>query len=214
MIFVTTRTGKITENIFAVSAVMVNMFVVRYGSSTICIDTGMGSGNIRRGLMKLGVAPESVSHVFLTHSDTDHAGCIGLFKNAKLCLSKNEEQMVIGKTPRKGSRFNRPINRDYILLEDGEEIHIGDMTVKAIDTPGHTRGSMSYLINGVYLFVGDTMALMGNKVRTFPGFINMDTETEKASIRKLAKLTGIKMMFTAHSGYTNDFSNAIKEWQV
>ena len=72
---------------------------------------------------------------------------------------------------------------------------------------------MSYLVNGEYLFAGDAMALMRNKVHTFPGFINMDTESEKGSIRKLAKLTGIKMMFTAHSGYTSDFTNAIKEWQ-
>lgn len=214
MIFVTTRTGKITENIFAVSAGMVNMFVVRYGDNTICIDTGMGKSNIKRGLTRLGVAPESVSHVFLTHSDTDHAGCIDLFKNAKVLLSKNEEQMITGKTHRNGSRYNKPINREYTLLEEGEAVQIGDITVKGMETPGHTPGSMTYLVNGEYLFVGDTMALMGDKVRTFPGFINMDTETEKASIRKLAKLTGIKMMFTAHSGYTVDFSNAIKEWKV
>lgn len=213
MIFVSTRTGKITNNIFAVNAIMVNMFIVKYGEDTICIDTGMGSNNIKRGLKKLDIDPDAISHVFLTHSDYDHTGCIDLFMNADIFLSRKEEQMITGKTRRSGGRYNSPINRKYTLLDEGESVQIGNISVKGIETPGHTPGSMSYLVNGEYLFVGDTLALIGNKAHNFPSFINMDTSTERESITKLSGLRDIKMMFTAHSGYTSDFSHAMNKWK-
>lgn len=214
MLFVPIKTGKITDNIFAVKAMMVNMFVIKYGDSVICIDTGLGNSIIKMGLKKLDIDPATVSHVFLTHSDYDHAGCIGLFKNAKVFLSKNEEQMIKRKKSRAfGVKYNSPINREYALLEDDEVVQIGDISIKGIETPGHTPGSMSYLLNGEYLFVGDTMALIGNRIHNFPFFINMDTSTQKKSIKKLSGLKNVKLMFTAHSGYTEDFFNAIKSWQ-
>lgn len=40
----------------------------------------------------------------------------------------------------------------------------------------------------------------------------MDTTTQKESIKKLAKLKDIEMMFTAHSGYTDNFTDAMKPW--
>lgn len=214
MIFVPIKTGKITDNIFAVKAMMVNMFVVKYGDNTICIDTGLGSRVIKRGLKSLDIDPDTVSHIFLTHSDYDHAGCIDLFKNAEIFLARKEEQMITHRKARAfGMHYNDPIKRKYGLLDNDEVVQIGDITVRGIETPGHTPGSMSYLINGEYLFVGDTMALIGNRVQHFPSFINMNTSTQKESIRKLSGLKDIKLMFTAHSGYTEDFSIAIKRWQ-
>lgn len=74
MIFVASKTGRITESIYAINAGIVNMFIVKYGNNTICIDTGNGGGSITRGLKGLSVDPGEVSHIFLTHSDSDHAG--------------------------------------------------------------------------------------------------------------------------------------------
>ncbi len=213
MMFVNTKTGQVNEHIFAVNAMVSNLFIIRYGDSTVCIDTGVGKGIVRRGMKKIGIAPEAVSHVFLTHSDTDHTGCIDLFKNAELFLSGKEEQMITRRTQRSRGSYNRPINRGYTLLEEGDTVQIGEISVKGIETPGHTTGSMSYLVNGKYLFVGDTLSLNKDKVQIFPAFINMDTETQKESIRKLSRLKNVKMMFTAHSGYTRDFANAMKAWQ-
>ncbi len=212
MMFVNIKTGQVNEHIFTVNAMMSNLFIIKYGDSTICIDTGVGKGLVARGLKKLGIDPEKVSHVFLTHSDTDHTGCIGLFSNAELYLSSKEEQMITRRTRRTKGSYNKPISREYKLLGEDDTIQIGEISVRGIETPGHTPGSMSYLVNGKYLFVGDTLSLNKDKAQTFPAFINMDTRTQMESIRKLAGLRNVKMMFTAHSGYTKDFESAMKAW--
>ena len=214
MIFIPVSSKKISDNIFAVRSKIVNMFVfIDEDGNTICIDTGLGEGCIKRQLRKLGIECSDVSNIFLTHSDYDHAGNIGLFQNAKIHLSADEEQMINGTTPRAfGKRYNSGINRSYELLHDGDIVQIGKIKVQGIATPGHTPGSMSYLVNDSYLFVGDTASLINNKVHTFPAFINKDTKTQKESIKKLANLKNVKMMFTAHSGYTTDFYGSMAKW--
>jgi hypothetical protein len=41
----------------------------------------------------------------------------------------------------------------------------------------------------------------------------MDYETQKESIRKLARLQNIGWVFTGHSGYTDDFKRAFDYWK-
>lgn len=51
--------------------------------------------------------------------------------------------------PTDGSQFDR-------LLSDGERLHAGSITVRAISTPGHTPACMSYLIDDA-VFTGDAL---------------------------------------------------------
>ncbi|WP_188884071.1 MBL fold metallo-hydrolase [Halarchaeum grantii] len=45
-------------------------------------------------------------------------------------------------------------DRDYETIADGETLHVGDVDVKAIHTPGHTTGMTTYRVGNV-LFTGD-----------------------------------------------------------
>lgn len=45
-------------------------------------------------------------------------------------------------------------------LEDGQELHFGKHTIKAIHTPGHTSGCLSYHIENM-LFTGDALLVRG-----------------------------------------------------
>jgi glyoxylase-like metal-dependent hydrolase (beta-lactamase superfamily II) len=47
-----------------------------------------------------------------------------------------------------------------LLLEDGQELKLGNKTVKAITTPGHTNSCMSYYFEG-RVFSGDTLLIRG-----------------------------------------------------
>jgi glyoxylase-like metal-dependent hydrolase (beta-lactamase superfamily II) len=51
----------------------------------------------------------------------------------------------------------------YEALEDNQEFQVGDVHVKvlAIPTPGHTPGSVSFLVNDRYLLSGDTIFVGG-----------------------------------------------------
>ncbi|WP_019029942.1 MBL fold metallo-hydrolase [Colwellia piezophila] len=47
-----------------------------------------------------------------------------------------------------------------IELNDGDELTLGRYHIKAISTPGHTSGCMSYLVNNM-VFTGDTLLIRG-----------------------------------------------------
>ena len=79
-------------------------------------------------------------------------------------------------------------------------------------TPGHTTGSMSYLVNGKYLFTGDCLSLISGKADKFASFINMDNKILETSLHKLKTLSGVDYIFTAHYGYSRNFKEAFSNW--
>jgi hydroxyacylglutathione hydrolase len=99
------------------------------------------------------------------------------------------------------------------LLSDSQIVYISNMRIQGISTPGHTPGSMCYLIEKKYLFVGDALSLKSGKADKFNEFFNMDTETQLKSIKKLSGLSGVDHIFTSHYGFSSDFSNVFKEWK-
>jgi glyoxylase-like metal-dependent hydrolase (beta-lactamase superfamily II) len=208
------ETGQVSDRLCAVKTGTVNFFVYKKEGQIVCFDSGYGKRRIIRELDRLGIEPRSVTHLFLTHSDFDHTGGVSLFESAKLFMSAVEEQMILRQRPRMlGIAFNRPLRRHYTLLKDGEIVMAGTTEVQAIATPGHTPGSMFYLVDRSVLLAGDNFALFNGKVHPLRPLFNMDTETQKTSICKLARPKGVQIACTAHSGLTTDFDAAIRGWK-
>jgi len=57
---------------------------------------------------------------------------------------------------------------DMVEHDGGETIMVGDIPVAVLHTPGHTPGSMCFLVGGV-LVSGDTLFLEGCGRTDFPG---------------------------------------------
>ena len=51
----------------------------------------------------------------------------------------------------------RGVEYEYDPLSDGETIEVGDVEIRALETPGHTTEMVSYLVDGEYLLTGDTL---------------------------------------------------------
>lgn len=159
----------------------------------------------KRGLQKLGIDPGEITHVFLTHTDYDHVGGIDLFENAEVYISEAEEQMIDGTTSRFLGLRHNTLDRDYNLLIHGEKIEVGGISVKGFIIPGHTPGSMSYLINGCELFTGDTVALWRNKIRPFWRLQNMNHERLTEMVDTMfVELEGIAGIYTGHTGCSRE----------
>ncbi len=206
------KTCKLADGLFALRIGIVNMFVYTDGNNTIAIDASYKTPGLIDEFKKINIDPLSITHLFLTHSDIDHAGSYGIFKNAQVYLSKEEEQMINGLTARVPGIYSNPkILNTYNLLSDSDEIDAGNIKVRAISTPGHTPGSMCYLINGSMLFTGDTLILRKEKIFPFYSCFNMNTEQQKLSIRKLAALENVSAIYTAHTGYSQDFKSAFEQ---
>lgn len=204
-------TGKLIDGIYAINNSYVNFYLFQKGHHLIAVDAGVDLKLASTAMKKLNLHPESVEAVFLTHTDTDHVTALKLFKNAKVYISMDEEQMINGKTHRT-LIFNNTLNRKHELLRDNEVINIYNIKVQAVSTPGHTPGSMSYLVDDQYFFTGDLLSLQHGKVKLFNRFFNMDSETEKKSIKKLKNYSNVKYIITAHYGYTGNPVDALQTW--
>lgn len=189
-----------------------DLYVVKSGDSLIAIDGGEKQNRINSEMNKLNLDPSKVKAVFLTHTDSDHVAGVELFSTATVYISNEEEQMINGEIPRFISIIENKLTVSYSLLVDNQDIEVAGIQVHCILTPGHTPGSMSYVINDKYLFTGDTLSLQNGKVLVFNEFFNMDTNKQKNSITKLSKLANVKYIFTAHYGYSDNYQLSFAQW--
>lgn len=103
-----------------------------------------------------------LKYILLTHGHFDHLLGIDAFKDSfgvetyvaqddltQVRLVPDMMQMFLGMPPVQISEITNFVN-------DGDEFRIGDTVIKAIATPGHTKGGMCYLV-GDKLFSGDTL---------------------------------------------------------
>jgi len=87
------KTGSISDHLYAIKTGTVNFFIYKDNEDIICIDTGFDKILIIRELKSVGIDPRSITHLFLTHSDFNHADGLVLFEKAKVYLSSDEEHM-------------------------------------------------------------------------------------------------------------------------
>jgi hydroxyacylglutathione hydrolase len=211
--FYPTPTGRVAGNLYAAKAGYSTVYLYRDGASVVAVDAGDQPAALRTALSQLKIDPLTVSAVFLTHADYDHVAGLDLFKQAALYLSAAEAPLADGKQPRFfGLIRNRKLTRAYRTLHDGETVQIGAITVQAVATPGHTTGSMSYLLNQTALCTGDALALRDGRARSFYRVFNMDESAGRKSLAKLAALPNIAVLATAHTGFTTDVPRALREY--
>ena len=209
------ETAKTSDSIFVVKGKISNMYLIKTRDGYIAFDAGDDPEKIAKGCKSLSIDPSSVQAVFLTHSDSDHVDGLPAFPMAKVYLSKEELPLLKDRTHRHflglGHMNKLPVS-DYTTLSDGNSVVIGGVTVNAISTPGHTQGSMSFRV-GESLFVGDLCIIVDGQVRPMIKVFTEDMEMDSASIRKIAGLTNVNRIYTAHTGHTVNIEKALAMWQ-
>ena len=203
------ETGEVVKNVFAVKDSYVNFYLIKHGENYIAVDAGNNKSNIQNELKKLNIDPDKIDVILLTHTDCDHVAGISLFKNSNIYLSKPEEELLNGNKFRFFVFGNKIESDKYNLTDDLQIIHIGDTKIQCFLTPGHTPGSMCYLINDSLLFTGDALQLNEGKAGKFYRLFTMDPNIASQSIGKIGQIPGVHYLFTGHNGYTDDFNSAI-----
>jgi glyoxylase-like metal-dependent hydrolase (beta-lactamase superfamily II) len=88
-----------------------------------------------------------ITKVIDTHQHADHVSAakdLAQMTGSKLYLSKLEEYKI-----------------DSEKIEDGNIIQFGSKRLRVIHTPGHTPGSMSFVLDDKYVFSGDILFVEG-----------------------------------------------------
>ena len=221
-IFKPLNTGWIYEHVACVREWVANIFFYRKGETTIMIDAGYNYERLEEKMGWLGIDPKSIRDILITHQDTDHVGAVeadspGLFRHAKLYVGEIENRYLTGEARRKViyHLYKLPqvtINNEKVLLKDEQIFHIGDIEIRCFLVPGHTWGHMVYLIDGKYLFTGDTLWFGADGGYSF---ISALAEDNKLAVKSLGELEtrlkklGVKPLFiTGHTGWTDNFAFA------
>lgn len=194
---------------------MVNLFVVRTVRGAIAIDTGAAAEGLAESLDAVGVDASQVTHVFLTHCDSDHVGGRAAFPQARVFLGAGEEALLQRQRRRfLGLTYVPRLERPYNLLADDETVAADGLTVRALATPGHTPGSTSYLVDERWLFTGDCIALREGVAQPFYRLMDMERVRLPASLVRLARLSQVNLLCTAHTGCTTNWQRAMQPWRA
>ncbi len=221
-IFKPLNTGWIDEHVACVREWVANIFFYRRGDTTIMIDAGNNYDRLAEKMSWLGIRPQEIKSILVTHQDTDHVGAVeadspGLFRNATLYVGEIENRYLTGEVRRRViyHLYKLPqvtINNKKVLLHDGQTLEIGGVKIECFLVPGHTWGHMVYLIDDKYLFTGDTIWFGADGGYSF---ISSLAEDNRLAVRSLCVLEeklrarGIRPLFiTGHTGWTDNFEFA------
>ncbi len=194
------ETGLVNDSVFCIKDKYVNAFLFKGDSGYLMVDAGFTKKGFRRGLETLGISPDQVHTILLTHTDADHIGGMSLFENIVVYMHKDEEQMVNGTTGKMKYIKTKWKYGPYTLLENNDTLTIDGIKIKIIHTPGHTPGSSCYIIGSDYLLTGDNLIVNNNEYEKFVEMFNMDTPRQMESIKVLPDPDVFKYILTGHHG--------------
>ena len=118
-------------------------------------------------------------------------------------LTQDEEAMLENPNLNQSPGFGVPYStKADILVSDGDELKVGDVTLKFIHTPGHTEGGMCiYVKEAKALFSGDTLFRQSIGRTDFPG--GSYKEIMDSIRKKLFLLPDDTNVFPGHMGMTS-----------
>jgi glyoxylase-like metal-dependent hydrolase (beta-lactamase superfamily II) len=194
------ETGALNDSVWCIKDHYVNAYIFKGKNGYIMIDAGIAKKNFNLELIRIGIKSKKISAIFLTHTDGDHIGAIGLFKNVKIYMDKDEEQMINGTTGK--TKFSKTKWKfgPYTLLNNNDTLTIDGLKIRIIETPGHTPGSSCYIIGNDYLCSGDNLIMKDGKYEHFVEKFNMNTSKQVESLKSLPDPSSFKYILTGHYG--------------
>jgi len=143
---------KIIGNVYYVGAAEVSSYLITTPQGHIILDSGFAETvpQIKDNVEKLGFHIEDVKVIITSHAHADHVGGIAALKQAtgaQLAVSIADAALLArgGKNdPNFGDRFQFQAVIADRKLRDGDTVKIGDVTLTARLTPGHTKGCTTW----------------------------------------------------------------------
>jgi len=134
---------KVIGNIFYVGAEGVSAFLIRTDDGAILIDGGLPetAPHIAASIAKLGVDIREVQVLLNSHAHFDHGGGLAELKRltgASLAVSgPDADRLEEGEPSMPAVRVDRRVS-------DGDTVQLGETTLTANVTPGHTKGCTTW----------------------------------------------------------------------
>lgn len=151
---------RLFDNLYYVGLNSVGAYVVKTSSGLILIDTLNNSEDAQKvivaGMENLGLDPKDLKYILISHGHGDHYGgakwLADTYKARVLASEADWNLMSQPRTPPPGGASDRPApnwgsapTRDMVAT-DGQELRLGDTTITIALTPGHTPGTLSFVL--------------------------------------------------------------------
>lgn len=183
-----------------------NVYAIDCGGEFALIDSGCGMETERliENLERDGIPMDRVSHLLLTHGHLDHAGGASRLRDrlrlkvaasagtARALEEGDEEAISLAAAKRAGiypasvSFAACPVEK---VLRDGDELALGQCAIGILETPGHSRDMISFMVRHHGrrdLFCGDTV-FHGGRI-LLQDVADCDVPAYSRTLRRLAGL--------------------------
>jgi glyoxylase-like metal-dependent hydrolase (beta-lactamase superfamily II) len=158
----------------------------RPGGHGVLIDSGAPPEPLLEAIERHDL---TVDHLLLTHHHHDHVAENPVFKErlgVEILAHPAEAERLLD------------VDRE---IGENEELSIGDLAIRAIHTPGHTGGMLSFLVDGSDVFTGDTLfkgSVGGVKAPGSTGFADI----KRSIMDVLLALPGETRVYPGHTDAT------------
>ena len=145
---------RIHANTYLVGTCGISAILITGNAGDILIDGGpeAAADLIARNIRQLGFRLRDVKILLHSHEHGDHVGGLARLQQltgAQLYASPNAAKVLQTGTagagdPQAGINAPFPPARVDRVIADGEDVRLGDLTLAAVATPGHTPGAFSW----------------------------------------------------------------------
>jgi len=188
---------------------------------TALFDCGMAhcaDGTIQN--VKNALKGRPLDYLFITHTHYDHIGALPFLRKGwpslRLVTSQTGAAILLKDTPRRvirelsivaANECNANIDTTYsddvfhadVIVKDGDIIPLGGLSVKTLETPGHTRDTLSFFIPELeLLIVSETSGFMTPDGTVYPTYLTGFNDAVN-SIEKCRKIP-YKFLSFPHRG--------------
>jgi glyoxylase-like metal-dependent hydrolase (beta-lactamase superfamily II) len=184
-----------------------NCYILKSGEELMVIDPG---GDADRIIARLRELEETVRYVVDTHAHIDHVSAnrpVLEATGAELLIHRDDVAMLAQPDTSLASMVGftvEPMTPARELV-DGDEVTVGDATLRVLHTPGHTPGGICLLGDG-YAFTGDTLFVDSIGRTDFPGGSIVRIRESLALLR--TRLAAETMLYPGH-GEPGTFARAL-----
>lgn len=202
--------ARVFDNLYFVGGRVHSSWAIATSEGIIIIDTIYPYNSeelIVGGLQRLGLDPEDIRYVIISHAHGDHIG------GAQMLQERYGARVVMGGpdwdlVERYPNRYASMAPRRDIVATDGMQISLGDVTVTTWETPGHTPGTLSYTFTVREQGRPVTVAYSGGTAFNFvnntpdPGIRNFQSYMDaQRHIAEQAERVGATVLLSNHSEF-------------
>lgn len=135
--------GQVFDNLYMLTTKVNSAWAVKTSAGIILIDTLFGyaaQDEIVDGMKKLGLDPADIKYIVISHAHGDHDGAVKFLQD-----TYHPHVILAPKDWELAARQANPYSHD-MDAKDGQKLTLGDTTITIYITPGHTGGTLSFLV--------------------------------------------------------------------